>query len=145
MKQHGRKSAARLALVAGLEPEDDDIPKSTGTRPGAPKDLTVAQAKIWHDAVAGEPVEFFQAYAVQNMLKDYARHVDAGNQLSELIDAFRVQWLKKPDGQRRYEWLLKMRAKETAAASALATKLRLTNQARWRPQEKPAGPAPWDE
>ena len=51
-----------------------------------------------------------------------------------IIDTFQPEWLKTGDGVRRYGELLKIRDAECRAAATKATKLRLTNQARYTPQ-----------
>jgi hypothetical protein len=88
--------------------------------------------------------------AQEYLLAAYCRHVDAGNLLSAMIDE------AKPDladliSLRRYGCLLGMRQRETAAAMALATKMRLTQQARMHPRSAgrafdnvTTGPKPWE-
>jgi hypothetical protein len=108
------------------------------------------QKKIWRDSIAGEPADFFVTAATQALLTNYCRHLHAANEFSDLIDDFPPEVLETAMGMRRYEWLSRMRQRETKAAMELATKLRLTNQSRWQPStaaikaSTEAGPSPWD-
>ncbi len=54
--------------------------------------------------------------------------------LTSQIDAFEAEWLSDEAGLRRYDMLTKMRERETRSAADKATKLRLTNQARYTPR-----------
>jgi hypothetical protein len=140
MRRAGRISAAEAAIVA---------PDFGGKRPDPPPELTERQQAIWRETVAAEPVGFFTNGAVLGMLADYCAHRDVAEKLTQMIDAFEDDWLKDREGLNRYHTLLKMRELETRGAAHLATKLRLTNQSRFRP-EKPermpgkGGPRPWE-
>ncbi len=126
-------------------------PNFGGKRPDPPRELTKRQAEIWRETTAAEPVGFFTPGAVLGMLTDYCAHRQGAEMLTAKIDAFEEDWLTSREGLARYHSLLKMRELETRAAAHLATKLRLTNQSRYRP-DKPDrlpgqgknGPMPWE-
>jgi hypothetical protein len=119
-----RKSAAALAVVAG----------TIDGRPPPPSDLTPYQAEVWRRTVASEASSFFKTAALQQMLRQYCGHVEAAHLLSLEISKFDPAWLLSvDDADLKYNRLLAMRERESRAAMACATKLRLTNQSRWQP------------
>jgi hypothetical protein len=81
-----------------------------------------------------EGADFFRTAALRSLLAEYCRHTDAASILATQIDACEPEWLTTDTGLKRYDLLLKMRDRETKAASDKATKLRLTNQSRYTPQ-----------
>jgi hypothetical protein len=142
MRKAGRISAAESAVVTA---------DFGGKRPDPPPELNERQQAIWRITVAAEPVGFFTPGAVTGMLADYCCHREVAEKLSQMIDVFEPEWMNTREGLLRYHSLLKMRELETRGAAHLATKLRLTNQSRFRP-EKPDrlpgqgknGPMPWE-
>jgi hypothetical protein len=122
MQQRGRKSTAQLSVVAG----------SIDGRPRAPEDFTKEQAEIWNRVVSSEASDFFKTAALQQLLADYCRHSARGSWLErEIAEAV------KPGSECSLcdvDRLMKMAERETRAKVTLATKLRLTNQARYTPQ-----------
>jgi hypothetical protein len=141
MRQRGRKSAAELAVVVQGE---------FGRRPEPPDYLTEAQAGIWRETTASEPIDFFATAALRGLLADYCRHRQSVNDVSAIIESFKPEWLKNADGVKRYEALVRIREKETHAAMSMARSLRLTNQSRYLPRGaaraglNASGPKPWD-
>lgn len=121
----GRKSTAALSIVARTDIDG---------RPKAPSDLTSFQAEVWDRTVANEAADTFKTAALQQLLKEYCRHVSSAHLLSEKIDAFDSQWLDTDEGLDRYTRLVRTRDCETKALADKATKLRLTNQSRYTPQ-----------
>src|SRR5690606_36271405 len=71
-----RKSAASLSVIAG----------SLDKRPGPPAELTAAEAEVWERTVAHEAADVFGTAALQQLLKDYCRHVVAAERLSAVIE-----------------------------------------------------------
>lgn len=120
-------------------------------RPEPTADLNARQQEIWRETVRGEPAEFFATAASRGALADYCGHRDAAERLGVIINEFKAEWLKSSEGSKRYAQLLNMRDKETRAASRLATRLRLTNQSRYRPDvaatasRNARGIMPWEE
>jgi hypothetical protein len=121
----GRKSTAALSVVAQTQIDG---------RPKAPSDLTAFQAEVWDKTIANEASDTFKTAVLQQLLKEYCRHVSSAALLSEKIDAFDSQWLDTDEGLDRYTRLVRTRDCETKALADKATKLRLTNQARYTPQ-----------
>lgn len=116
-----RKSAAAQTVVQG----------GFGHRPDPPADLSQAAAEIWRRTAASEPADFFRTAALQSMLADYCRHSETADILTLQINEFDPAWLATDDGLKRYDLLTKLRERETRSAADKATKLRLTNQARY--------------
>lgn len=140
--KRGRKSSAELSVL---------VTGAFGKRPEPPADMTDAEAEIWRETVSSEGVDFFATAALRALLKDYCRHRSAAETVSKVIATFQADWLKSAEGAKRYYGLLKMRDLETRAAADKATKLRLTNQARYTPQSAATaskgaskGPKPWE-
>jgi hypothetical protein len=121
----GRKSTAALSVVP--------VSQIDG-RPRVPSDLTPFQAEVWEKTVANEAADTFKTAALQQLLKEYCRHVSSAALLTEKIDAFDSQWLDTDEGLDRYTRLVRTRDCETKALADKATKLRLTNQSRYTPQ-----------
>jgi hypothetical protein len=134
-----RKSAASLSVIAG----------SLDTRPAPPTELTTAEAEVWEQTVAHEAADVFGTAALQQMLKDYCRHVVAAERLGVVIEQ-EMTADEQTRTLKELDCLLKMRDRETKAIADKATKLRLTNQSRYTPKAaataaKRAGQAdkPW--
>jgi len=96
--------------------------------------LTERQAEIWRETVSSEPADWFGTAALRSMLSDYCCHREAVENVTQVLNQFKPDWLKNAEGAKRYKELLKMREAETRAAASLAGKLRLTNQSRYTPQ-----------
>jgi len=140
MQKRGRKTKADLAAVVS-------IPKG----PRAPKELTAGQAAIWDRTVRGEPEDFFATQGVQDLLTDYCRHRFMADEISGIINLFEIEWAKSAGGGKKLASLLRLREVETRAAANLATKMRLTNQSRYRAEtadtkarNKDREPKPWE-
>jgi hypothetical protein len=120
MQQRGRKSGAALSVVASID-----------GRPNAPDDLSSEQQIIWERTVANEAVDTFRTAALQQLLKEYCRHVDTAFRLTKQVDRATDEGsnLSLQD----VDCLLRMRDRETKALADKATKLRLTNQSRYTP------------
>jgi hypothetical protein len=128
MAERGRKSTASLSVISG----------SLDQRPDPPSDLTELEAEVWERTVAHEAADVFGTAALQQMLKDYCRHVIAAERLGLVIEGH----MSKAESEvslKDLDCLLKMRDRETKAIADKATKLRLTNQSRYTP--KAAGTA----
>lgn len=119
-----RKSAAALSVVVG----------SIDGRPRCPSDLTDAQREVWERTVANEASTFFNTAALQQLLKEYCRHVISASKLAKMIEVVEQSKAFDEESIKAYDKLLGMRDRETKALGDKATKLRLTNQARYTPQ-----------
>ena len=138
MGQRGRTSGAALSVVAGT---------AIDGRPPAPSDLTPFQREVWERTVANEAADVFRTAALQQLLKEYCRHVETADRLSKQVD----RWTDEGSnvGLEELEKLLRCRDRETKALADKATKLRLTNQSRYTPgaagtaAKKGADKKPW--
>jgi hypothetical protein len=134
----GRKSTAALSVVAGTEIDG---------RPKAPADLTPFQREVWERTVANEASDVFKTAALQQLLKEYCRHVETADRLAKQVDRATGEGSNMELGE--IDVLLRMRDRETKALADKATKLRLTNQARYTPgaagtaAKKSAERKPW--
>lgn len=122
MRQRGRKSTAQLSVIAGI----------IDGRPRPPSSLSKEQAEVWDRVVGSEAQDFFKTAALKELLAAYCRHVVRAMWLeTEIVAAMGPgSELDLEDIDR----LLKMAERETRATLSIATKLRLTNQARYTPQ-----------
>lgn len=121
MQQRGRKSAAKLSVIAG----------SIDGRPKPPEELSEAEQEIWNRVVASEAADMLKTAAVQQMLAAYCRHMAT---VEHLDMAVKVAMLPESEATiKDMKALLQMRRDEAKAAVSIATKLRLTNQARYQP------------
>ena len=118
----GRKSSAALSVVAVT---------AIDGRPRVPDDLTDEQAEVWERTVANEAADVFRTAALQQLLKEYCRHVATAYRLTKQVDRATEEGsnLSLQD----VDTLLRMRDRETKALADKATKLRLTNQSRYTP------------
>jgi hypothetical protein len=116
-----RKSAAALSVVVS----------NIDGRPRAPDDLTPEQQDIWDRTVANEGSDTFKTAALQQLLKEYCRHVDTASRLSKQVDRATAEGSNMT--MQEVEVLLRCRDRETKALADKATKLRLTNQSRYTP------------
>lgn len=145
MQKRGRKSAedrAELKIIHG----------TFAARPEPPAELNARQKEIWRETCASEPDDYFKTGATQTLLKAYCGHAFEVERLTEIMNSFETSWIKNAEGAKRYADLSKMRAKESGAMAFIATKLRLTNQSRYRADKASvahrnatAGPRPWEE
>jgi hypothetical protein len=123
MGQRGRTSTAALSVVAGTDIDG---------RPKPPSDLTPYQSEVWERTVANEGVNTFKTAALQQLLKEYCRHVETADRLSKQVDRATEEGSNL--SYQDIDCLLRMRDRETKALADKATKLRLTNQSRYTPQ-----------
>jgi len=125
-KKRGRKSVASKTLAV--------IDGGALAPPKPPGKLTSEALDVWHEVVKTEPHDFFQTEVAQAMLADYCQHRVTADLLTAQISEFDPEWLKMDEGTARLDRLLRMRDRETTAGVRIATKLRLTNQARYTPK-----------
>jgi hypothetical protein len=123
-----RKSAAALSV----------IPLAGEQRPEPPAELTKEQAAEWRAVVGRLPPDWFPR-ETHALLAAYCRHIVRGRVIAKLIDACRPA--ETSQELRRFDKLALMADREGRAISALATRMRLTAQSRYRP-DKAIKPTP---
>jgi len=116
----GRKSSASLQTVSI---------DCKSVRPTAPDCLTTDQAEVWQSVVKSMPADWFGA-ETHPLLSQYCRHVITARVVDKLI-------AERAAGEldlKLYNRLLIMRARESAALTALARTMRMTQQSRIDPK-----------
>lgn len=121
-------------------------------RPPAPRDMEADATVLWDLVVESEAPGFFKSTASQIILRAFVHHaVEADRYHAALVERpitkkTSLQTIKEIDA------LGRMYSAQTAAMCDKATKLRLTNQARYTPQgagraERNAGEGqkPWED
>lgn len=126
MLQPGRKAGAALATVA---PALMELPEP-------PENLTEPQADVWRTVVASKPVDWFLPDTLP-LLSAYCKATVEHQRVSALLDAFNCECLKDEDGAalERYDKLTKLQDRQARLMMSLATKMRLTQQSRYRADE----------
>lgn len=137
MKQRGRKSAASLTVVQALP-----------QRPAAPAELTGEQRTEWEAIVRSLPADWVQREN-HPLLAAYCRHIVSARTVARMLDAVTPADVEATGGLKRFDKLASMAARESAALSMLATKLRLSVSSRIRPEtagtrSRPSGRRPWE-
>jgi len=119
MKQHGRKSVASLQIVP------DQLVRVLPP----PEDLTEPEVSLWRAITESKPSDWFTVDSGP-LLAQYVRHVTKATIVAVEVNAFDPEWLKTPDGLKRYEALCRIADKESRALATLGTRLRLTPQSK---------------
>lgn len=138
MKQSGRKSSASLATVTAL-PLRMLAP---------PDDLSAEESKVWATVAATKPGDWWDAGSVP-LLAQYCRATVQAEMVAGLVNSVGRAMLTDPDELGRYKELRKIQATLSGEMSALATKMRLTQQARYNAKNsdtasrKANGRKPW--
>lgn len=119
MKQkRGRVSAAALMVAA-------PVPLDTVPRQPPPHDLNDEECEVWVKVVNDLPADWFSPATVP-LLAQYCRHVIQAKRIAELIE----RATGDPDlSVIAYELLLRMQGRESRTIAALATKMRISQQA----------------
>jgi hypothetical protein len=110
-------------------------------RPEPPDHLTDDQAAEWRAVVNRMPAEWFPP-EIHPLLAQYCRHVISARHIAGLIEEL-VQ--SDEFSLNRFDQLLRMQEREGRAISSLATRMRMTNQARFSHNKRtgPMVPKPW--
>lgn len=120
MNQRGRKSAAQLATVTALPLRMLE----------APADLSPDEATVWARVAATKPGDWWDAGSTP-LLAQYARAAVQADMVAELVRTVGLNMLTDPDELGRYKELRKIQAALSVEMTSLATKMRLTQQARY--------------
>jgi hypothetical protein len=129
-----RKSTAALAISR---------PSKPGALPSTPPELTAAEAVLWREIVESKPADWFGPDSLP-ILKEYVRATAMCDHLAVMVG--KALDLGDGDVVKQY---LDMRDKESRRAVSLATKMRLTQQARYGPRDadradrRASGARPW--
>jgi phage terminase small subunit len=115
MEGPGRQSAASLAIA----------PVAAWARLEAPQTLTPCQVAIWREIVATKPSEWFKADCAP-ILEAYCKSITHYRDLVNLLDS-------PPSELPDHLKLLEATGKQARLMGELASKLRLTPQARFTP------------
>lgn len=138
MKPRGRQSTAALATVTALPLRMLAVPD----------DLTGEEAEVWSRVAATKPGDWWDAGSTP-LLAQYARAVVQSETVAELVRTVLDNLRADPDELGRYKELRKIQAALSAEISSLATKMRLTQQARYNAKNsdtasrKSTGRKPW--
>ena len=121
-RKRGRKSADEIATANVVS-----FPQAE--RPKPPANLTPQQQRAWREIVEALPASWFPR-ETWPLLEQYVRHADQARRIAKLIEQARAsEW---SDGT--YLKLLAAQRRETQALKSLASSLRLSQQARLRPE-----------
>jgi len=134
VESRGRKSAAELSVVRNVV----EIP-----RPSPPDYLTQDQAALWRVITNRHPADHFPP-ETHGELSAYCEHTCEARYLSRLMQVEREQG----NDLDRLDRLQRMHERQTRAASSLATRMRMTQQATMnaKTRKQPIElPKPWDE
>src|SRR5690606_7416408 len=108
------------------------VATSTGRRPAPPTSLnTEFQRQEWRAIVGRMPVDWFTR-ETHGLLVQYVRHAETADRMARAIDAFDVATLATPIGLEHFDRLTKIAEREGRAMSSLATRMRLTQQSRYK-------------
>jgi len=139
-KKRGRKSQSSISVISsnGIE---------ALARPKAPDNLTDEQKEEWTAIVNRLPADWF-ARESHPVLAQYCRHAVTSYRVSQLIDQEEQSDEFTIDA---YDQLLRIQARESNVLACLATKLRLTQQAKYTTKAAGTasnnaglGPKPWE-
>src|SRR5574337_89588 len=114
------KSAASLEVSVRQAP-------GVAVRLQAPLHVSEAERAVWLQVVNDLPADTFTP-THEPLLELYCRHVVNARILADETANFQREWLADPEGLKRYDRLLAMAERESRAASAIATRLRITRQ-----------------
>src|SRR5262245_55364332 len=118
MGVRGRKSGEQLTVL----PKQ---PLEAVERQRAPHDLTDEETEIWAAVINSQPADWFSPANIP-LLSQYCRHVIQAKRIAELVEkATADPNLSIQD----YDRLLKMAEPETRAIAALASRMRICQQA----------------
>lgn len=123
MGVRGRKSGASLAVVH---------PLTVIHRPNPPSLLTRDQADEWRAIVARMPADWFPR-ETHGLLAAYCQHITELASIAQLINQVKQAGTLDVAS---YDRLLKMRERESRAASSLATRMRITQQSTYDENKK---------
>lgn len=120
-RQPGRTSAASLEVVTELQ----------NYRPAAPDHLSDEEKDLWRRVMNSKPPGWWDAGSIP-LLKAFVKLNTSVDLIQERIEAVDID---AEDGIGAYNTLTRIRDRDIARASQLATRMRLTQQARFDAQK----------
>ena len=120
MKQRGRKSTAKLAVL------ESPIEQ----RPAPPDSLSESQKAMWVEVVKSKPHDWFDAGSIP-LLVEYCRVRESLDILAKEANAADPEWLKTDAGLKRHTDLWAAIDQKQGRMAQLAMKMRLTQQSRY--------------
>jgi hypothetical protein len=96
-----------------------------------PPFLTKAQTQLWIDVVATKPADWFDAGGAA-LLVGYVRAVCSSNRLALIVDQYEKRKRLDSDAMKAYAAALAAHEKVERRVISFATKMRLTQQSRYR-------------
>lgn len=112
-------------------PDIDETPKAPTGYPPTPPALAERQAELWRQIVRSKPVSWWDAGSLP-LLRALVCHIDTFELVQRHFAAIGPPG--NPDALEQLERLTRLRERESKNMSALAAKLRLTQQSRYTPQ-----------
>lgn len=112
----------------------------------APDHFTAAQAQIWTDVSTSKAPGFFGRDSI-GLLEKYCVALDRSRFITEQLNA--ISSVGSRSRLERFERLAKMEKEQSMLIASLATKMRLTQQSRYKPDSAvaakaaPEMPTPW--
>jgi len=134
-----KKSAASMSVVASIKPRDSRLPP--------PANLTERQKELWLEIVASKPADWFTVDA-QSLLLGYVKAITSYEMLSARVDAVEAQG--GMEDMKDEDKLYAMLERQARLVQSFATKMRLTQQARYTTTSaatktaRASGGRPWD-
>lgn len=115
-----KKSAASMSVVASIKPKDSRLPP--------PASLTDRQKELWLEIVASKSADWFTLDA-QSLLVGYVKAIASHEILSQRVDLMEASEgvLDLKDEDKLYA----MAERQARLVQSFATKMRLTQQARY--------------
>jgi len=134
-----KKSAASMSVVASITPKDSRLPP--------PASLTARQKELWLEIVASKSADWFTVDA-QSLLVGYVKAIVSHEVLAQRVDFMEAsdERLDLKDEDKLYAML----ERQARLVQSFATKMRLTQQARYTTTSaatksaKASGGRPWD-
>ena len=136
-----KKSAASMSVVASIKPKD--------ARLSPPASLTDRQKELWLEIVASKPADWFTVDA-KSLLVGYVKAIASYETLSARIDMMESADNVAPVDIKTEDKLYAMLERQARLVQSFATKMRLTQQARYTTTSaatkaaKASGGRPWD-
>lgn len=115
-----KKSAASMSVVATIKPVD--------ARLSPPVSLTARQKELWLEIVSAKPSDWFTVDA-QPLLLGYVKAVASHESLSQRVDAMEAG--ESIGDMKDEDKLYAMQERQARLVQSFATKMRLTQQARY--------------